>query len=115
MGRVADESVAAAWGRRLARQQRSGLPVAEFCRREEVSPASFYQWRRRLPQGIRTAAAGPLFIPVDMPAAEPADGVQIELPGGAIVTLPTAASAALVTTAIRAAMSGSSTEEAQPC
>jgi hypothetical protein len=41
-----------------------------------------------------------------MPAGNASlDGVRIELPGGAVVALPPAASAELVTAAIRAAMS----------
>ncbi len=41
------------WQALLARATRSGLSVAEFCRREGVSTASFYTWRKRL------GAAGP--------------------------------------------------------
>jgi hypothetical protein len=39
--------------------------------------------------------------------------VRIELPGGAVVTLPAEASAALVTTAIRAATSNPSASAAE--
>jgi hypothetical protein len=42
-------------------------------------------------------------------------GVQIVLPGGAVVRLPARASAELVATAIRAAQGGVSPEEARPC
>ena len=38
----------ARWQALLARATRSGLSVAEFCRREGVSTASFYTWRKRL-------------------------------------------------------------------
>lgn len=30
----------------IARFEASGLKVAEFCRRQDLSPASFYLWRR---------------------------------------------------------------------
>ena len=39
---------AAQWRELLSRFESSGLGVAEFCHRESVSAASFYQWRSRL-------------------------------------------------------------------
>ena len=36
------------WGFVISEQSDSGLSVREFCRREEVSQASFYQWRKKL-------------------------------------------------------------------
>ena len=107
MGRTADSSVAAVWAERLARQRRSTLSIAEFCRRERVSPPSFYAWRKRLEEDERA-----VFIPVELSqAVERSAGVRIELPSGALVSLPAGASAELVTTAIRAAMHGLSAEE----
>jgi transposase-like protein len=41
------------WRQRIERQGESGLSIAEFCRRENVSAHSFYVWRRNL---RRTAA-----------------------------------------------------------
>jgi len=112
MGRTADGLVAAVWVERLARQRRGGLSIAEFCRREGISPPSFYSWRKRLEQDERA-----LFVPVELSRlVEPsALGVQIELPGGALVTLPAGASAELVTTAIRAALHGRSNAEGRSC
>ena len=58
----------AQWQALLARSARSGLSVAEFCRREGVSTASFYTWRKRLGAGaaeVPPAAAptcGPTFL-----------------------------------------------------
>ena len=57
----------ARWQALLGRAARSGLSVAEFCRREGVSTASFYTWRKRLGAGageVPPAAAptcGPAF------------------------------------------------------
>jgi hypothetical protein len=48
MGRVADPKVASLWRKRVERQRRSGVSVAEYCRREGFSTGSFYTWRRRL-------------------------------------------------------------------
>ena len=36
------------WRRRLARFDSSSLTVLEFCRREQVSQASFYYWSKRI-------------------------------------------------------------------
>jgi transposase-like protein len=36
------------WRERLDRFSRSGLSIAEFCRRHQLSPPSFYLWRKRL-------------------------------------------------------------------
>jgi hypothetical protein len=90
------------------------LSVAEFCRREVVSDASFYAWRRRLSKHGEGRRESPLFVPVELDGAErPIAGVQIELPGGAVVTLPAEASTELVTAAIRAA--AGAIEEAPSC
>jgi len=44
----------------IARQRASGLSVAEFCRRENVSQQGFHAWNRKLRQGTSPArgAAG---------------------------------------------------------
>jgi transposase-like protein len=39
------------WAATIGRHGRSGLSVDAFCRREDVSPSSFYRWRRRLGRG----------------------------------------------------------------
>lgn len=114
MGRVADEGVALAWERRMEKQQRSRLSIAEFCSQEGVSTASFYAWRRRL-RG--TDSAGPqsaLFVPVELPTQAMA-GVRIELPGGAVLSLPADAPLELVTAAIRAVMSSGGAAERPSC
>jgi transposase-like protein len=38
------------WRQRIKRQRESGLSIAEFCRRENISSHSFYVWRRNLRQ-----------------------------------------------------------------
>ena len=48
MGRVADPKLAVLWRERVGRQPSSGLSVLEYCRREGISTASFYVWKRRL-------------------------------------------------------------------
>lgn len=36
------------WRQRIERQGSSGLSIAEFCRREQLSPHGFYVWKRKL-------------------------------------------------------------------
>ncbi len=90
MARKARHEVQRQWHRRLGRFSRSTLSVAEFCRLEKVSVASFYQWRKKLAVTARdgqdtTATAKPTFLPVQV-AASP--GLQIAFPNGATLTLP---------------------------
>lgn len=48
MARKLNQALREEWRKRIEGQQQSGLRVAEFCRREGVSPATFYLWRRKL-------------------------------------------------------------------
>ena len=48
MARSLDGAKRGDWRRRLAKFDSSGLTVVEFCRREQVSQASFYYWSKRL-------------------------------------------------------------------
>lgn len=93
------------WGDRLLRFAGCRLTIAEFCRREGVSIASFYLWRRRLQDappagetlaGDRTTArtsartpvrtVAPRFLPVVLSDASPGIGgfgpaaLELELP-----------------------------------
>ncbi len=78
------------WRDRLRRFARSNLSVTEFCRREQVSEPSFYQWRKRLAgtadNGRDAATPEPAtFLPVQLTAAR---GLQARFPNGATLTLP---------------------------
>ena len=55
MGRVANPKVASLWRDRVERQQRSGMSILEYCRREGVSAGNFHAWKRRL-QASRSSA-----------------------------------------------------------
>lgn len=39
---------AAEWAGRIAAQQRSGIPVKQFCKEQGLTEYSFYSWRKRL-------------------------------------------------------------------
>ena len=43
-----------AWHKRFERFDSSGLTVVDFCRREQVSQASFYYWSKRIRGGNRS-------------------------------------------------------------
>lgn len=46
------------WREILGRQQKSGLTIQEFCRREGLAASAFYHWRREI--GLRDRGAQPL-------------------------------------------------------
>lgn len=78
------------WVDRIERFEKCGQTVAQFCAAEDVSTASFYQWRCRLrsdtpvPPCNRTPALAE-FVPVELatrPQAESATVMSVELPGG---------------------------------
>jgi hypothetical protein len=48
MARITDHDKLAQWRMRIERFQASGLTVADFCQREQVSTAAFYYWQRKL-------------------------------------------------------------------
>ena len=87
MARPKDLSLEHTWRLRLRRQAASGLSIAAFCRREDVSSASFYAWRRRLATPPPAERPGlPLFVPLQFDPtprpeeAAPSYGFEIELP-----------------------------------
>jgi hypothetical protein len=80
------------WVDRLARFPASGLNPAAFCAAEGVSLPSFYSWKRRLAVEAQdtaneptASAPRPLLLPVRLPSACP--GVELVLPGGAVLRL----------------------------
>jgi transposase-like protein len=118
MGRRIDAALHAVWRRRWERYEGSSVTVAEFCRREGVSQATFYQWRKRLAPGATAAepavtsgaaaVRGRTAVPHSGQAAfvelalAPAAVVEIELPNGVRVRVPADREQAL-RAAIRAA------------
>ena len=91
MGRPKDPRIERLWISRLDRHAASGLPIAEFCRREGLAIASFYQWRRRLATDaspLAQAPAPPLFVPLRLDSPRAHDEaitprpVEIDLPAG---------------------------------
>jgi len=54
MARGVNSATRDEWRRRLAKFDTSGLTVVDFCRREQVSQASFYYWSKRIRGGDRS-------------------------------------------------------------
>ena len=111
MSRSSDPAVRRGWQARLQRYERSRFTVAEFCRREGVSPANFYQWRKRL--GDKAApssrAAQPIdakFVPLVV-TGSPASAAKLQLPGGATVELPASLEREQLTELLAACMAAS--------
>jgi transposase-like protein len=78
------------WAERLGRFECSEQTVAEFCTDEGVSPASFYQWRRRLRSEITPSETTARFVPVQLPTAAPEQAttvLSVEIPGGVRVRI----------------------------
>ncbi|GDY11091.1 hypothetical protein LBMAG52_45790 [Planctomycetia bacterium] len=89
------------WLRRIQRFSQSRLTVAEFCDRERVSVAAFYQWRRKLvtlvnpPHATARAQDGlPLppssgapngFVPVRVLSSST---IEVRFPNGVVLILP---------------------------
>jgi transposase-like protein len=53
MPRQANQVLWDQWRQRIKRQRESGLSIAEFCRRENISSHGFYVWRRNLREASR--------------------------------------------------------------
>ena len=99
------------WRLRIEDQRQSGLTVAEFCRREGVSSATFYSWRRKLlgkspsrskrtarrqPAGTPTPGVGPepkapsdaTFVQLPLTPASTSPWIEMVLVEGTIIRVP---------------------------
>jgi hypothetical protein len=99
------------WRRAIGGHRRSGLGVRAYCRREGLSEASFYWWRRRLVERVAAVmgAAPAAFVEVTSatrpaPAVAPAveSSLEVRLPGGAIVCVQAGFDAALLRQVVEA-------------
>jgi hypothetical protein len=90
------------WRRTIRDQQRSGLSVRDFCRREGLKDGALRWWRQELPRRDQApskaprgerAEAAPVFLPVrvvdpEAVARRTAPPIEIVLPAGPIVRVP---------------------------
>ena len=112
MGRPVDLELRRTWRELLSRQRTSGLSVAEFCRAEGVSEASYYGWRRRLGRDAKaperrnaqqrgaisvdgSAEAAVRFVQLPVAALPHSAAVELTLTDGTKICVPSQASEAL--------------------
>lgn len=81
------------WEARIARFERAGRSIREFCAAEKVSTGTFWYWRRRLrgkarPRSGEARRVRARFTPVEVMPRATAASVLIRLPTGASVELP---------------------------
>lgn len=107
MSRMPDPQVRERWMRRLRRFRDCDATVSEFCRREGVSVASYYHWRRKLAEAVEDRSTErPHFVPVAVTGTEAtrqaSDAIELALPGGAVLKLPACADRQVLFNAIAA-------------
>lgn len=116
MNRSAEK--AAFWEFVLSEHIESGLSISAFCRREGVSQASFYQWRKKLGGGALNASpsshpATTNFVPVEIVPANDSSALSdqavvanhialtIRTPGGYAVDISTSTPTDLIERSLR--------------
>lgn len=91
------------WRDLIARWQRSDLTVRDFCSAHRVSEPSFYAWRRELaardPERRPATPPVPTFVPVRV---TPPAVIELVLPTGVVVRVPSEADPAAVTRLVTA-------------
>ena len=74
------------WRRRLAKFDSSGLTVAEFCRREQISQARFYYWSKRIRRRDQPSGARPVMSRADDESESVevfvGDSIRVRMPSG---------------------------------
>ena len=81
MARMPDPAKREEWRRRLLEFDRGNWTVAAFCRRVGVSPATFYQWKRKLGREAADHGKPTARLGSGPPAAPPVRFIPIELTG----------------------------------
>ncbi len=76
------------WSEWLTEQRDSGVPISKFCSQNGIPEGSFYHWRKKLSSELCDEASS--FVPVSV---VPPMSIEIDLPCGATVRVPTESSA----------------------
>ena len=97
------------WERRLERYQANAVSLDVFCLQEGVSRSTFYRWKRRLDKGIpetlqadsaeseQIGSTDFLFLPLSLKKSR----LEIELPNGGVVRLPSDVGKDVLTAVVR--------------
>jgi len=82
------------WRDQVEQQKRSGLSVAAYCRRERISEASYYYWKRRLAETnekdkptTESREGSGRFVAIDLPQTA-GDKLEVVLRNGRRVVVP---------------------------
>lgn len=77
------------WREVIRDQAASGLSIAAFCRERGVSPASFFDWRRKLAAGSGDEVPADKFLAIELPPpAMTQSCLEVALPNGLRVLVP---------------------------
>jgi transposase-like protein len=77
------------WREVVRDQAASGLSIAAFCRERGVSPASFFDWRRKLLAGGGEEAVAAKFMAIELPPRSTIQScLEVALPNGLRVLVP---------------------------
>jgi len=91
------------WRQQLKRQRESGLSITAFCRGEDLSPHTFYAWRRKLRparqvRGFATGRQGQArstassrstgFVQLPLAAGPQSPWIELALADGTVVRVP---------------------------
>jgi hypothetical protein len=115
MARRADSTRAAFWRDLIAGRRGSGQSVAQVCEKAGVSPASFYQWQRKLGVGA-ARRVGSRLVPVQIIADrssshdDSAGRLEVELPGQIRLRIPTGCDRAILELVLGMLLDGGSGE-----
>jgi transposase-like protein len=105
------------WRSVISRRDDLQLTVAEVCEQADVSPASFYQWQRKLRamghrRGRKASPAATPLVPVRI-IEDRSSELALELPRGLRLHIPAGCDEATLQRVLRVALAAS--QEAQPC
>lgn len=89
------------WAERVERFRRSGQTVAQFCAAEGVSEPSFYVWKRTLATESAPPLPTPAIVPIRLTPSPVPTGIELSLPGGAVVRFPADIRADLLVAVLR--------------
>lgn len=72
----------AKWRQIIAKQEKSGLSVYAYCKREKMSARYFYLWRKILRQRKEQSKKEKGFIEISSTDSEESQAISVETPGG---------------------------------
>jgi hypothetical protein len=101
---MVESSKQAAWAGRMASWERSGLSRRAWCDRHDVNVHTFDYWRRRLREApvLRKRKARTSLVPIVVAAAAPVEPLELVLPSGIRLRVPSDANMVWVAGLVRA-------------